>query len=75
MLQANNIALANDVTKEGLLDTRKFFVGVQSVDGDTSVANKFTSMQKIRIDLYNSLLTKTNVITGFSCLYLSLIHI
>lgn len=69
LLQANNIALANDVTKEGLLDTSKFFVGVQSVDGNTSVANKFASMQKIRIDLYNSLLTKTNVITGFSCLY------
>lgn len=69
LLQANNIALANDVTKEGLLDTSKFFVGVQSVDGDTSVANKFASMQKIRIDLYNSLLTKTNVITGFNCLY------
>lgn len=69
LLQANNIALANDVTKEGLLDTSKFFVGVQSVDGDTSVANKFASMQKIRIDLYNSFLTKTNVITGFSCLY------
>lgn len=69
LLQANNIALANDVTKEGLLDTSNFFVGVQSVDGDTSVANRFASMQKIRIDLYNSLLTKTNVITGFSCLY------
>lgn len=69
LLQANNIALANDVTKEGLLDTSKFFVGVQSVDGDTSVANKFASMQKIRIDLYNSFLTKTNAITGFSCLY------
>lgn len=69
LLQANNIALANDVTKEGLLDTSNFFVGVQSVDGDTSVANKFASMQKIRIDLYNSFLTKTNVITGFSCLY------
>lgn len=69
LLQANNIALANDVTKKGLLDTSKFFVGVQSVDGDTSVANKFASMQRIRIDLYNSLLTKTNVITGFSCLY------
>lgn len=69
LLQANNIALANDVTKKGLLDTSKFFVGVQSVDGDTSVASKFAFMQKIRIDLYNSLLTKTNVITGFSCLY------
>lgn len=69
LLQANNIALANNVTKEGLLDTSKFFIGVQSVDGDTSVANKFASMQKIRIDLYNSSLTKTNVITGFSCLY------
>lgn len=69
LLQANNIALADSVTKAGLLDTSKFFVGVQSVDGDTSVANKFASMQKIRIDLYNSLLTKTNVITGFSCLY------
>lgn len=69
LLQANNIALANDVTKKGLLDTGKFFVGVQSVDGDISVANKFASMKKIRIDLYNSLLTKTNVITGFSCLY------
>ena len=69
LLQANNIALANDVTKKGLLDTSKFFVGVQSVDGDTSVANKFASMRKIRIDLYNSLLTKTNVITGFRCLY------
>lgn len=69
LLQANNIALANDVTKEGLLDTSKFFVGVQSVDGDTSIASKFASMQKIIIDLYNSSLTKTNVITGFSCLY------
>lgn len=69
LLQANNIALANDVTKKGLLDTSKFFVGVQSVDGDTSIASKFASMQKIRIDLYNSLLTKTNAITGFSCLY------
>lgn len=69
LLQANNIALANDVTKEGLLDTNKFFVGIQSVDGDTSVASKFAFMQKIRIDLYDSLLTKTNVITGFSCLY------
>lgn len=69
LLQANNIALANDVTKKGLLDTNKFFVGVQSVDGDTSVANKFASMKKIRINLYNSLLTKTNIITGFSCLY------
>lgn len=71
LLQAHNIALANDVTKEGLLDTSKFFVGVQSVNGDTSVANKFASMQKIRINLCNSLLTKTNVITGFSCLYFS----
>lgn len=69
LLQANNIALADDITKEGLLDTSNFFVGVQSVDGDTSVASKFASMQKIRIDLYNSFLTKTNVITGFSCLY------
>lgn len=69
LLQANNIALADDVTKEGLLDTSNFFVGVQSVDGDTSVASKFASMQNIRIDLYNSYLTKTNVITGFSCLY------
>lgn len=71
LLQANNIALADDVTKEGLLDTINFFVGVQSVDGDTSVASKFASMQKIKIDLYNSSLTKTNVITGFSCLYFS----
>lgn len=69
LLQANNIALANDVTKEGLLDTSKFFVGVQSVDGDTSVVNKFASMKNIIIDLYNSNLTKTNAITGFSCLY------
>lgn len=69
LLRTNNIALVNDVAKEDLLDTSKFFIGVQSVDGDTSVANKFASMQKIRIDLYNSLLTKTNVITGFSCLY------
>lgn len=71
LLQANNIALANDVTKRGLLDTSEFFVGVQSVDGDTSVANKFASMQNIRIDLYNAHLTKTDVITGFSCLYSS----
>lgn len=71
LLQANNIALANDVTKRGLLDTSEFFVGVQSVDGDTSVANKFASMQNIRIDLYNAYLTKTDVITGFSCLYSS----
>lgn len=69
LLQANNIASIDDVTRDGLSDTSKFFVGVQSVDGDTSVVNKFASMQKIRIDLYNSLLTKTNVITGFSCLY------
>lgn len=68
-LQANNIALADDVTKEGLLDTSSFFVGVQSVDGDTSIVNKFASMQNIRIDLYNAHLTKTDVITGFNCLY------
>lgn len=71
LLQANNIALADDVTKEGLSDTSNFFVGVQSVDGDTSVASKFASMRNIRIDLYNSFLTKTNVITGFKCLYFS----
>ena len=71
LLQANNIALADDVTKEGLLNTSNFFVGVQSVDGDTSVVNKFASMQNIRIDLYNAYLTKTDVITGFSCLYFS----
>lgn len=69
LLQANNIALANDVTKRGLLDANNFFVGVQSVDGDTSVASKFDSIKMIRIDHYNSLLTKTNVITGFNCLY------
>lgn len=71
LLQANNIALADDLTKSGLLDTSNFFVGVQSVDGDTSVASKFASMQKIRINLYNAVLTKTNVITGFECLYFS----
>lgn len=71
LLQANNIALANDVTKEGLSDTSNFFVGVQSVDGNTSVASKFASMQNIRIDLYRAYLTKTNVITEFSCLYFS----
>ena len=71
LLQANNIALADSVTKAGLLDTSNFFVGVQSVDGDTSVASKFASMQKIRIDTYNSFLTKTNVVTGFNCLYFS----
>lgn len=69
LLQANNIALADDVTKGGLLDTSNFFVGVQSIDGDTSVTNKFASMRNIRIDLYNAYLTKTDVITGFSCLY------
>lgn len=69
VLQANNIALANDVTKKGLLDTSKFFVGVQSVDGDTSVASKFASIQTIRIDTHQSILTKTDAITGFSCLY------
>lgn len=71
LLQANNIALADDVTKEGLSDTSNFFVGVQSVDGDISVASKFDSMQNLRIDLYDVYLTKTNVITGFSCLYFS----
>lgn len=71
LLQANNIALADDVTKEGLSDTSNFFVGVQSVDGDISVASKFASMQNIRIDLYNAYLTKTNVITEFECLYFS----
>lgn len=68
LLQVNNIALANDVVKESLSDTSNFFVGVQSVDGDTSVASKFASMQKIRIDLYTASLTKTGV-TGFDCLY------
>lgn len=71
LLQPNNIALADDVTKKGLLDASNFFVGVQSVDGDTSVASRFASMQKIRIGSYNTSLTKTNVITGFSCLYFS----
>lgn len=71
LLQANNIASIDDVTRDGLSDTSNFFVGVQSVDGDTSVASKFASMQNIRIDLYNAYLTKTNVITGFECLYFS----
>lgn len=71
LLQANNIAFANDVTKDCLLDTNNFFVGVQSIDGNTSAANKFDSMQNIKIDLYKADLTKTNVITGFNCLYFS----
>lgn len=71
LLQANNIASIDDVTRDGLSDTSNFFVGVQSVDGDTSVASKFASMQNIRIDLYNAHLTKTNVITEFECLYFS----
>jgi hypothetical protein len=71
LLQANNIASIDDVTRDGLSDTSNFFVGVQSVDGDTSVASKFASMQNIRIDLYNAYLTKTNVITEFECLYFS----
>ena len=71
LLQANNIASIDDVTKDGLSDTSNFFVGVQSVDGDTSVASKFASMKNIRIDLYNAYLTKTNVITEFKCLYFS----
>lgn len=71
LLQANNIASIDDVTRDGLSDTSNFFVGVQSVDGDTSVASKFASMKNIRIDLYNAYLTKTNVITKFECLYFS----
>lgn len=71
LLQANNIASIDDVTRDGLSDTSNFFVGVQSVDGDTSVTSKFASMQNIRIDLYNVHLTKTNVITEFECLYFS----
>lgn len=71
LLQANNIASMDDITRDGLSNTSNFFVGVQSVDGDTSVASKFASMQNIRIDLYNAYLTKTNVITGFECLYFS----
>lgn len=71
LLQANNIASIDDVTRDGLSDTSNFFVGVQSVDGDTSVTSKFASMQNIRIDLYNAYLTKTNGITGFKCLYFS----
>lgn len=69
LLQANNIASIDDVTRDGLSDTSNFFVGIQSVDGDTSVASKFASMKNIRIDLYKAYLTKTNVIAGFECLY------
>ena len=68
LLQANNIALVDDATKEYFLDTSSFFVGVQSVDGDTSAASKFISMRNIRIDIYTASLTKTGVI-GFECLY------
>lgn len=68
LLQANNIALVDDATKEYFLDTSSFFVGVQSVDGDTSAASKFISMRNIRIDTYTASLTKTGVI-GFECLY------
>lgn len=68
LLQPNNIALADDATKEYFLDTSSFFVGVQSVDGDTSAANRFISMRNIRIDNYTASLTKTGVI-GFECLY------
>lgn len=68
LLQANNIALVDDATKEYFLDTSSFFVGVQSIDGDTSAASKFISMKNIRIDTYTAPLTKTNVI-GFECLY------
>lgn len=71
LLQANNIASMDAVTRDGLSGTSNFFVGVQSVDGDTSVTSKFASMKNIRIDLYNAYLTKTNVITGFECLYFS----
>lgn len=68
LLQANNIALVDDATKEYFLDTSSFFVGVQSVDGDTSATSKFISMRNIRIDTYTASLTKTGVI-GFECLY------
>lgn len=71
LLQANNIASMDNVTRDGLSDASNFFVGVQSVDGDTSVTSKFASMQSIRIDLYKAYLTKTNVITKFECLYFS----
>lgn len=68
LLQANNIALVDDATKEYFLDTSNFFVGVQSVDGDTSAASKFISIQSIKLDKYVAPLTKTSVI-GFECLY------
>lgn len=68
LLQANNIALVDNATKEYFLDTSSFFVGVQSVDGDTSAASKFISMQNIRIDTYTASLTKTSS-TGFEYLY------
>lgn len=68
LLQANNIALVDDATKEYFLDISSFFVGVQSVDGDTSAASKFISMRNIRIDTYTASLTKTGA-TGFEHLY------
>lgn len=68
LLQPNNIALVDDATKEYFLDASTFFVGVQSVDGDTSAANRFISMRKIMVDIYTTSLTKTGVI-GFDCLY------
>lgn len=68
LLQANNIALVDNATKEYFLDTSTFFVGVQSVDGDTSAASKFISMRNLRIDAYTTSLIKTGVI-GFECLY------
>ena len=71
LLQANNIALANDVIKKGLLDMSKFFIGIQSVDGDTSVADKFAHMQRIIIDTHDVVVIKSNTVTGFNCLYFS----
>lgn len=68
LLQANNIALVDDALKNYFLNTDSFFVGVKSVDGDTSVASKFISMQNIKIDNYTASLIKTDVI-GFECLY------
>lgn len=67
-LQVNNIALADNTTKEYFLDTSRFFVGVQSIDGNTSAASKFISMRNIRIDTYMASLTKTSI-AGFECLY------
>ena len=69
LLQVKSVAAVPQSAKEDLNNASNFYVGIYAIDNDTNIVRSLASMKSIRIDLYNSILTKTNIITGFGCLY------